>query len=306
MQVTLETHLEEGNALSKEQKNYVKMVKICFKKYKLDLTDQKLYRYDTEKFNADYILSDEEKDLSEGKLKSELKKKKRRLKLHFDNQMKIVIRTEIEDVKQIVFTSYIPPSSIQVVENVLTLFYPHKLNSNVIWGRYSKKEKHGGGDLYFAPTEFDLIEFIKNRGENLVSDSFIKSFANIEENELLASNEHSVCNLLCRIRYSKPLNEELELFYENYNKEDTGNKLIDALNADKSLNKTFQRFITTFGNKTLFNKASFRSKTDINLLAFNYKSGAIIQLSTFHSTINNLMRVLIELISTLNNLTGKL
>ena len=27
----------------------------------------------------------------------------------------------------------------------------------------------------------------------------------IEENELLASNEHSVCNLLCRIRYSKPL-----------------------------------------------------------------------------------------------------
>ena len=305
MQVTLESHLEEGEPLSKEQKKYVQMVEKCFKKYDLSLIDKKLYRYDSGKFSEHLELSDEEKELNESKLKSALKKKMRKLKFFFDNQIKIVIKTDIENVTQLVLTSYIPPSTIEVVENVFTLYYPKKLETGIIWGRYSKKERHGSGDLFFAPTNFDFFEFLKDKGENIISDEYIKTLANLEENSFLASTSHSLCNLISRIRHSKLIKEELDSYFEKFKDENMGNKLIDALNANKSLGKTFERFIVTFGNKTIRNKASFTSKIDVNLLAFNFKAGAIIQLSTFHSHINSAMKVLLEFISTLNDLTGK-
>ncbi|NHI93881.1 MAG: hypothetical protein EAX96_15440 [Candidatus Lokiarchaeota archaeon] len=302
MQITLENHLEEGKPISKEQKTYLDLIKKTFQKNKLNLIDQKLFRYNSENFKDDYELSDQEKEYDEKKLQSMIKKKTRKLKYYFDNQMKIIAKTNYENITQLVLSTYIPPSTMEVVENIWTFFYPRKLETGFIWGRYSNKSKHGGGDLFFAPIDFNIIDFLKDKGQGIVSESYINGLENLEENELLASTDYSICNLITKIRHSKLIKEELEAFKEKEKLESTGFELIDKLDANKELNLTFKKCLVTFGNKTLMNKASFQSKIDINLLAFNYKSGAIIQVSTFHSKIHHLTKVIMKLIMTLNEI----
>ncbi|MHA1785846.1 MAG: hypothetical protein ACTSVY_04250 [Candidatus Helarchaeota archaeon] len=305
MQVTLEAHLEEGQPLFKNQKNYLNMLAKTFKKHKLELIDQTLYRYDPNKFQQDYEITEEEKELNEKKLDSIIRKKRRKLDFDIKNQVKVILKTNIENVKQLIFTVHVPPSTIKIAELNWTFFYPRPLESNVIWGRYSKKEKHGGGDYYFAPTTFDLAAFFNEQDNGLVSGDLLNEILNLDANELLSSNKYSICSLLARIRRSTRIKNEFKSFHEKRLQEVTDYPFIDGLNSNKKLMKMFLTRLITYGNKVIRNRASFKSSIDINLLAFNYKSGAIVQLSSFASTPYLSMEALLLLIETLNSTISK-
>lgn len=305
MQITFQANMTEGKPLNGSQKNYVSMIKKSFKKYGLEIQDFKLYRYDHNNFRDSYEPDEEEKELKEKKLKEEVTKKKRKVKFHIENQVKAVIKTDYENIKQFVFTSYVPPATVEIIENIYTFYYPKPLEIGFLWGRYLKEEKHGGGEFYFAPTTLNLMELIKERAKDIDADDLINKLEKLNGDELLASTIYSVCDLITRIRYSNRIKDEFSSFKRKYDEGFFGYNLIEKLNSQEKLSKTLNQEVVTFGEKSILNVANIKSKNDIALLAFNYKSGCIIQLANYTNRITRTMIVIKELVDILNSLTGK-
>jgi len=305
MQATFEANMTEGKPLNGSQKNYVRMIRKSFKKYELEIEDLKLYRYDHNNFRDEYEPEEEEKELKEKNLKDEVTKKKRKVKFHIDNQVKAVIKTNYENIKQFVFTSFIPPSTVEIIENIYTFYYPKPLEIGFLWGRYIKEEKHGGGEFYFAPTTLNLMALIKERGNDINTDDLINKLEKLNGDDLLASTIYSVCDLITRIRHSNRIKDEFSSFKRKFDEGFMDYTLMEKLNSQEQLSKTLSQEVITFGEKSIINVANFKSKTDIAIMGFNYKSGCIIQLANYTNRIIRTMIVIKKLVEILNSLTGK-
>ena len=305
MQISLETNMTEGKPLNGKQKEYIKMIRKSFKNYKLEIQELQFFRYEHDNFREQYLLEEEEEELKEKKQKEAAGKKKRKVKFHMENQIKAIITTNYEKINQFVFTSHVLPATVDVIENVYTFYYPKHLESGILWGRYSKEAKHGGGEFYFAPTSLNLTDLLKERGKDIISDDVINDIQNLNGDELLATNKYSICDFITRIRHSNRLKNEFSSFKRKLEEEFFDSFLIEKLNAEKDLAKVLSQEVITFGEHSIFNVADFKSDLDIAIMAFNFKSGCIIQLANFTKRITRTMIVIKKLVEVLNSLTGK-
>ena len=126
MQISLEANMIEGKPMNSTQKNFVSMIRKAFKNYKVELEDLKLFRYEHKNFRDHYELEDDEIDLKEKEIKNIKSTKKRKVKFHIENLIKIVTQTNYENVKQ----------------------FKHKLNRVLESKNYISEMQHNAVDIF--------------------------------------------------------------------------------------------------------------------------------------------------------------
>lgn len=166
------------------------------------------------------------------------------------------------------------------------------ITNSFIFGRVSNKERHGGGNYYFAPFE-------------KLKDELLNNFEKVEENipdlfpyKIIESNPF--IQILSDIKFTFDVKESLRKMPKKIKSNKTTTPLVDKLNQQKELIKVMKKiphFTATQGGVV-----KFVSKIDVSTIFIPYKEVTYFHIDQFTYSPKKHCRAIYSLLNVLEKL----